>query len=90
MKKGGTLIAKVPIDEKLETTFEDNSITDPIERSRIFGQYDHVIIYCKDFISLLNQSGFKSKGIPYANKLSEVEIKKYSLQKEVIPVAIKS
>ena len=90
LKKGGTLIAQVPIDEKLETTFEDNSITDPIERSRIFGQYDHVRIYGKDFISLLNQSGFKSKGIPYANKLSEVEIKKYSLQKEVIPVAIKS
>ena len=90
LKKGGTLIAQVPIDEKLETTFEDNSITDPIERSRIFCQYDHVRIYGKDFISLLNQSGFKSKGIPYANKLSEVEIKKYSLQKEVIPVAIKS
>ena len=90
LKKGGTLIAQVPIDEKLKTTFEDNSITDPIERSRIFGQYDHVRIYGKDFISLLNQSGFKSKGIPYANKLSEIEIKKYCLQKEVIPVAIKS
>ena len=90
LKKGGTLIAQVPIDEKLETTFEDNSITDPNERSRVFGQYDHVRIYGKDFFSFLNQSGFKSKGIPYANKLSEIEIKKYCLQKEVIPVAIKS
>ena len=90
LKKGGTLIAQVPIDEKLETTFEDNSITDPNERSRVFGQYDHVRIYGKDFFSFLNQSGFKSKGIPYASKLSEIEIKKYCLQKEVIPVAIKS
>ena len=90
MKPGGWGIFQVPQELHRETTFEDNSITDKKERAKIFGQYDHVRIYGKDFISLLNQSGFKSKGIPYANKLSEVEIKKYSLQKEVIPVAIKS
>jgi SAM-dependent methyltransferase len=57
--------------------------------NRIFGQYDHVRIYGKDFFSFLNQAGFKSKGIPYAEKLTEIEIKKYSLQKEIIPVATK-
>ena len=38
---------------------------------------------------ILNQAGFKSKGIPYTEKLTEIEIKKYSLQKEIIPVATK-
>jgi SAM-dependent methyltransferase len=89
LKKGGTLIAQVPLDDNLDTTFEDSSITDPNERSQIFGQYDHVRIYGKDFFSFLNQAGFKSKGIPYAEKLTEIEIKKYSLQKEIIPVATK-
>ena len=89
LKKGGTLIAQVPIDEKLETTFEDNSIIDPNDRSRIFGQYDHVRIYGNDFFSFLDKVGFKSEGIPYADTLTEVEIKKYSIQKEIIPVAIK-
>ena len=89
LKKGGTLIAQVPLDDNRDTTFEDSSIIDPNERSRIFGQYDHVRIYGKDFFSFLNQAGFKSKGIPYAEKLTEIEIKKYSLQKEIIPVATK-
>ena len=89
LKKGGTLIAQVPLDDNRDTTFEDSSIIDSNERSRIFGQYDHVRIYGKDFFSFLNQAGFKSKGIPYAEKLTEIEIKKYSLQKEIIPVATK-
>ena len=89
LKKGGTLIAQVPLDDNRDTTFEDSSVIDPNERSRIFGQYDHVRIYGKDFFSFLNQAGFKSKGIPYAEKLTEIEIKKYSLQKEIIPVATK-
>jgi SAM-dependent methyltransferase len=89
LKKGGTLIAQVPFDDNRDTTFEDSSIIDPNERNRIFGQYDHVRIYGKDFFSFLNQAGFKSKGIPYAEKLTEIEIKKYSLQKEIIPVATK-
>ena len=89
LKKGGTLIAQVPLDDNRDTTFEDSSVIDPNERSRIYGQYDHVRIYGKDFFSFLNQAGFKSKGIPYAEKLTEIEIKKYSLQKEIIPVATK-
>ena len=89
LKKGGTLIAQVPLDDNRDTTFEDSSVIDPNERSRIYGQYDHVRIYGKDFFSFLNQAGFKSKGIPYTEKLTEIEIKKYSLQKEIIPVATK-
>lgn len=42
LKKGGTLIAQVPLDESRESTFEDDSIVDYHERTKIFGQYDHV------------------------------------------------
>lgn len=89
LKKGGTLIAQVPLEEKREKTFEDNSILDKKERTKVFGQYDHVRIYGKDFYSFLDQVGFKSKAIPYASSLSDEEFTRYSLQKDPIPLAIK-
>ena len=45
MKKGGMGIFQVPQDLNRDVTFEDNSITDPKERAKIFGQYDHVRVY---------------------------------------------
>jgi len=89
LKKGGTLIAQVPLEENRKNTFEDNNITDPKERTQIFGQYDHVRIYGMDFFNLLNTTGFLAKGIDYTNQLSEREIEKFGLKRELIPVAIK-
>lgn len=89
LKKGGTLIAQVPLDENRETTYQDDSITDPKERTRLFGQYDHVRIYGKDFFTFLTQVGFIAQSISYTTQLSEKEIEKFGLQKERIPIAIK-
>lgn len=89
LKKGGTLIAQVPLDLNREKTFEDPTITDPQERSRIFGQYDHVRIYGKDYSDFLNQTGFSSQCIPYTEQLTKKEIETYALQYDSIPVAKK-
>ena len=89
LKKGGTLIAQVPLDENRTTTFEDNSITDRKERTKVFGQYDHVRVYGKDYLEFLDQTGFSSKFIDYTEKLPKEEIKRYGLQYESIPIAKK-
>jgi SAM-dependent methyltransferase len=89
LKKGGTLIAQVPLDLNREKTFEDPTITDPQERNRIFGQYDHVRIYGKDYFEFLNQTGFSSQCIPYTEQLTKKEIDTYALQYDSIPVAKK-
>jgi len=89
LKKGGTLIAQVPLDENRTTTFEDNSITDRKERTKVFGQYDHVRVYGKDYLEFLDQTGFSSKFIAYTEKLPKEEIKRYGLQYESIPIAKK-
>jgi len=89
LKKGGTLIAQVPLDLNREKTFEDPTITDPQERNRIFGQYDHVRIYGKDYFEFLNQTGFSSQCIPYTEQLNKKEIDTYALQYDSIPVAKK-
>ena len=91
LKKGGTLIAQVPLDENRNATFEDATVTDSKERTRIFGQYDHVRIYGLDYYERLNAIGFDARGIAYLKSLSKEEIQRFGLPKaERIPVAVKN
>ncbi len=90
LKPGGMAILQIPQDLNRETTFEDNSITDPKERAKIFGQYDHVRIYGIDFFQKLRDIGFKVEEIDYTHRLSDEEITKYCLSSgEIIPVCYK-
>ncbi|NNM17752.1 MAG: methyltransferase domain-containing protein [Croceitalea sp.] len=90
LKKGGWGIFQIPQDLKRADTFEDNSITDKIERAKIFGQYDHVRIYGRDYFDKLRQVGFKVEEVDYTAKLTTTEIDKYRLaQGEVLPVVRK-
>ncbi|MGY8966777.1 MAG: class I SAM-dependent methyltransferase, partial [Flavobacteriales bacterium] len=90
LKKDGTLIAQVPLEEKRETTFEDDTIIDKKERTRIFGQYDHLRVYGKDYYFRLQSVGFKAEGIDFLASLSNLEKEFFALpKKERIPVAIK-
>lgn len=57
LKDDGWAIMLVPITA--ETTFEDPSIVDPLERIRLFGQEDHVRVYGRDFVDRLRESGFE-------------------------------
>ena len=91
LKKNGVAILQVPIDESLSKTFEDKTIFDPKKKSELFGQYDHVRKYGKDYYDRLKSVGFKVKKIDIQKKLSEEEIKKYCLPKyEKIPFVIKN
>ena len=90
LKKGGTLIAQVPLDENLKKTFEDKSIIDPKARAKVFGQYDHVRIYGQDYFTRLESVGFSPNIVQPQNSLTKEEIKKFALSlAEVIPVMIK-
>ncbi len=90
LKTGGTLIAQVPLDENRTMTFEDDSIKDPKERSRIFGQYDHVRVYGQDYYNRLEKVGFTTQIIDFLSRLSNEERIRFALPKEEkIPVAKK-
>jgi len=90
MKPGGWGIFQIPQDLKREVTYEDDSITDPKERARIFGQYDHVRIYGRDYFDKLRSIGFKVKEIHYQEQLDENSIKRYVLNpNEIIPLCSK-
>ncbi len=90
LKKGGMAILQIPQDLSRLTTFEDDSITDKKERAKIFGQYDHVRIYGRDYFDKLRSIGFTVDEVDYTANLSEEEIEKYCLQKgEILPVVYK-
>jgi len=86
----GIGIFQIPQDLSREFTFEDDSITDQKERTKIFGQYDHVRIYGRDYFDKLRNIGFTVTEEDYTATLSEEKIKKYCLAKgEIIPVCKK-
>lgn len=90
LKPGGGAFLQVPMEQERESTFEDNTITDPEERAQIFGQYDHVRIYGKDFLNRLEAVGFKVQGIDFTQELTPEEIQTYVLPEgEWIPWAQK-
>ena len=85
LKPGGWAIIQIPIFHPVpDKTFEDDSITDPKERDRLFGQDDHVRLYGKDYPDRLRKAGFDVLEEDYVNDLPEVDQKKYALPKDEI------
>ncbi|MFA9190946.1 methyltransferase domain-containing protein [Flavobacterium sp. FZUC8N2.13] len=90
LKPGGMAILQIPQDLNRDVTFADDSITDQKERTKIFGQYDHVRIYGRDYFDKLRSIGFKVIEEDYTNKISPNLVEKYCLAKgEIIPVCFK-
>jgi SAM-dependent methyltransferase len=86
----GTAIVQVPYDAKREITFEDNTITDQSERTRIFGQYDHLRVYGMDYFKKLSSIGFNVNALDYTSSISSDDIERYRLCKgELLPVCKK-
>ena len=79
LRTGGWGVLLSPVELDRATTFEDDSITDPAERTRIFGQYDHRRIYGNDFADRLREAGFRVEELDYAATLSEEERSLFAL-----------
>jgi SAM-dependent methyltransferase len=85
LKPGGWGIIQVPFFPPLpEETFEDNSITDPKEREKVFGQDDHVRLYGNDYPDRLRKAGFIVKEEDYIHEIPAEWIQKYALPKDEI------
>ena len=90
LKPGGMAILQIPQELDREVTFEDNTITDPTERAKIFGQYDHLRVYGRDYFNTLRKFGFIVDEVDYTNQLSKEEVDRYRLANgEILPVCKK-
>lgn len=89
LKPGGWGIVLSPVELDYEATYEDDTITDPAERTRIFGQYDHRRIYGADYTDRLREAGFVAADIDFAATFTEAERALYALPKDHIYVVYK-
>lgn len=90
LKPGGMAILQIPQDLNRATTFSDDSITDEKERAAIFGQYDHVRVYGRDYFDKLRSIGFNVIEEDYTKKINPELVTKYCLAPgEIIPVCFK-
>lgn len=83
LKPNGWAILQCPIDYSLKETYEDASITDPLEREKHFGQDDHVRMYGPDYGKRLEKGGFDVIEDKFAEELGELA-DRYCIQKEEI------
>ena len=84
LKPGGWAIIQSPMWPGLTNTFEDLSITDPIEREKIFGQNDHVRNYGTDYGRRLEKAGFTVTEDKFVMEMPKEKVKRFALPAEEI------
>lgn len=75
----GWAVLEVPIHRP--TTVEDPTVTDPEERTRLFGQHDHVRMYGNDgvFAARLAEAGFDVTVVDLAAELGPAATRRFRL-----------
>jgi SAM-dependent methyltransferase len=81
---GGRAIMQHSVDYTRAVTFEDDSVTSPPDRKRVFGQHDHVRIYGRDIDDRLEAAGFEVQRTDYARQMSVALAARYGLVSQPI------
>jgi SAM-dependent methyltransferase len=90
LREGGWAIVQVPVNYNYSKTYEDSSITDPKEREKAFGQYDHVRWHGLDYPDRLKQAGFTVEEFDINKYLTKDLVERYRLDKrEILYIARK-
>jgi SAM-dependent methyltransferase len=76
---GGWALLQAHVDLTRDETFEDPDITDSRERERLYGQYDHVRIYGRDYSRRLREAGFEVAESRYAARRTPAEVERFGL-----------
>jgi SAM-dependent methyltransferase len=77
----GWAIIVAPVDRSRAETLEDPRITRPQDRTRLFGQHDHVRLYGRDYVSRLEHAGFSVCVDNYVSQLDDAIIALYGLNR---------
>jgi len=79
LKKNGWAILQTLVDTSREVTYEDPSITSPLDREREFLQKDHLRIYGRDYAQRIMNAGFVVEECDFNSELTPLEIDRYRL-----------
>jgi len=89
LKPGGWGIIQSPINYDRETTYEDPSIVTPEERTKHFGQHDHVREFGADYGKRLAMGGFTVVEDDYVKTLPAEKVIRYALPADEIIYLVK-
>lgn len=90
LRPGGWAIFQVPIDVTRQETYEDLTITEPMEREKHFWQRDHVRLYGLDYAERLASVGFEVDENDFIKEIGEDLSIRYALpQGEILYVCHK-
>lgn len=89
LRAGGWGILLSPVDLSRAATFEDDTVTDRDERTRLFGQYDHRRVYGRDYAARLAEAGFEVEDRDYAAEFIAAERTLYALPADHIYIVRK-
>jgi SAM-dependent methyltransferase len=78
LRPGGVAYIQVPYDSNRHTD-EDPNVTDPVERERRYGQFDHIRMYGRDLIGRLSEAGFKVDELRPTREMAGEEIVRWGL-----------
>lgn len=81
LRRDGLAIIMVPV-RNMPATYEDPSITEPEERAKHFGQWDHLRLYGSDFTQRLEEAGFEASTIYYADRFPPEQQVRYGIRPE--------
>ncbi|HRH70368.1 MAG TPA: methyltransferase domain-containing protein [Flavobacteriales bacterium] len=85
---GGLGILMVPIALGNAVTEEDPGITDPQERLRRYGQFDHVRLYGRDYVDRLAHAGFIVTEDAMTERLSPEDVFRFGLLRSEVVHAV--
>jgi ubiquinone/menaquinone biosynthesis C-methylase UbiE len=90
LRPGGTALLISPVDNRLESTFEDPDASSPQQRMELFHHPEHVRIYGRDYEERIKRAGYDAVTVRFLDELSEAEKRKHGLTlDEVLHIGIK-
>ena len=84
LSSSGWAVILVPITAP--QTYEDPTVTDPMERERLLGQSDHVRRYGPDFVERLREAGFSVTRVPTQEIVDEADAVRFGVSGEEVVV----
>ncbi|KPK62689.1 MAG: hypothetical protein AMK73_05780 [Planctomycetes bacterium SM23_32] len=83
LKPGGWAVLHSPVDRTREATLEDPGIVSPEDRERLYGQWDHVRAYGRDYARRLAEAGFEVTCDDYLRGLGLEAARRHRLGSEL-------
>lgn len=89
LSPGGTLFFQVPYARDKARTDEEPTLTDPEERTRRFGQFDHIRLYGRDLLDRLQEAGFDVSAVTAEDRFGADQMARFGLWNDVLFICTK-